>query len=48
MTHTNIWIQSFENDSIEGPQDNHEVGVSFIFENEYICKNPNVFLGLIL
>ena len=47
MTHTNIWIQSFENASIENPQDNHEVGVSFIFENEYICKNPNVFPGLI-
>jgi len=48
MTHTYIQIQSFENASIEGSQDNNEVGVSFIFENEYICKNPNIFPGLIL
>lgn len=40
------FYKSFENASIENPQDNHEVGVSFIFENEYICKNPNVFPDL--
>ena len=47
MSQTYIRIQSFENASIEGLQDNNEVGVSFIFENEYICKNPNIFQGLI-
>ena len=47
MSHINIRIQSFENASIENPQYNYEISLSFIFENEYICKNPNVFPGLI-
>ena len=31
----------------EGSQASNDIDVSFIFENEYICKNPSAFSGLI-
>ena len=47
MISTNCRIQTFENVNNEDLQASNDIDVSFIFENEYICKNPSAFSGKI-